>query len=1061
MKSKLMNKKLLICILFCFGLTVYAQRPAFNKSKDLLLAQFDSKPDPDDIHAQAALGSMLLHNDFKGVNYFAVAGAIGRQNGRFIDSDELFDLAFGKSNWTDADENWNKAVNDITSKVIPILRNGGKVWVQEAGQSDITADWVAEAIKAVGGATVKNNVIVVQHSKWNQDQTTPSDLNYVRSKTNYFYIDDGNADFTEQWGDHGPYNTPRYRSRESKWLAQAKSSPNKRARDLWIEADRVVRRRYPEGVPYDWSWMRNNGLDYSDCVENWWILNIGSKADNVSKFWDRYVINTTGSNPDSDSDSDSDSCKGKVFEEKNGIVAVEAEDFVKQTATNDREWFVIGNGGNTPKPDPDGSHASSASKGKYLELLPDTRVTHGDPLVGGVNFSNNPGKAVVDYKVKFNSPGKYFVWVRAYSTGTEDNGVHVGIDGTWPESGTKMQWCKGKNEWTWESKQRTNANHCGEPEKIFINVPTAGVHTVSFSMREDGFEMDKFILSKTYTKPTGKGLNALATNCDSDGDGDNTNSCDAGVITGLNATASTKTSITLAFDEINGASAYELRAWPKGQFTGSINTPKAVAFKSGNSSPLTISGLDAGQEYTLVLRGLCGVGQSTEISQIDATTVPEAPQCDINATITRLNTTAITKTSITLAFDEINGASSYELRAWPKGQFTGSINTPKAVAFKGGNSSPLTISGLDAGQEYTLVLRGLCGVGQSTEISQIDATTVPEAPQCDINTTITGLTATASTKTSITLAFDEINGASSYELRAWPKGQFTGSINTPKAVAFKGGSSSPLTISELDPGQEYTLVLRGLCGVGQSTEISQIDATTKQDKLTDGIYYIQNPQATVRINSPSASVVNQASTSANSARWEITKVNDYYTIKNLRNNEYLEVPFKACEAGETAQNPRVNLATYKEVKSEHQKWTITKIGSDYFISPLHCDKVIDRPKNNSSLLLWQFNVNNTNQNWRIVKANVASRTFDNNINAKNNTVNIFPNPVVDNTFTILLADDTASEISVFDIQGKQVYQKQFKQKTIGLKKTDLGKTGMYFMKIKQGEATIIKKIILQ
>ncbi len=435
--------------------------------------------------------------------------------------------------------------------------------------------------------------------------------------------------------------------------------------------------------------------------------------------------------------------------------------------------------------------------------------------------------------------------------------------------------------------------------------------------------------------------------------------------------------------------------------------------------------------------------------------------CNTSTTITGLNTTAITKTSITLAFDEINGASAYELRAWPKGQFTGSINTPKAVAFKGGNSSPLTISGLDAGQEYILVLRGLCGVGQSTEISRIDAATVPEAPQCDINTTITGLTATASTKTSITLAFDEINGASSYELRAWHKGQFTGSINTPKAVAFKGGSSSPLTISELDPGQQYTLVLRGLCGVGQSTEISQIDATTKQDKLTDGIYYIQNPQATVRINSPSASVVNQTSTSANSARWEITKVNDYYTIKNLRNNEYLEVPFKACEAGETAQNPKVNLATYKEVKGKHQKWTITKIGSDYFISPLHCDKVIDRPKNNSSLLLWQFNVNNTNQNWSIVKANVASRTLDNNINAKNNTVNIFPNPVVDNTFTILLADDTASEISVFDIQGKQVYQKQFKQKTIGLKKTDLGKTGMYFMQIKQGEATIIKKIILQ
>lgn len=48
-------------------------------------------------------------------------------------------------------------------------------------------------------------------------------------------------------------------------------------------------------------------------------------------------------------------------------------------------------------------------------------------------------------------------------------------------------------------------NHCGEPERIFLEVKTTGWHTIHFSMREDGFEFDKFVLSKKYEKPEGEG----------------------------------------------------------------------------------------------------------------------------------------------------------------------------------------------------------------------------------------------------------------------------------------------------------------------------------------------------------------------------------------------------------------------------------------------------------------------------------------------------------------------------------------------------------------------------
>ena len=58
-----------------------------------------------------------------------------------------------------------------------------------------------------------------------------------------------------------------------------------------------------------------------------------------------------------------------------------------------------------------------------------------------------------------------------------------------------MQWCDGKDLWTWASKQRTDANHCGEPYLIYLDVDTKGEHNIQFSMREDGFEFDKFILT--------------------------------------------------------------------------------------------------------------------------------------------------------------------------------------------------------------------------------------------------------------------------------------------------------------------------------------------------------------------------------------------------------------------------------------------------------------------------------------------------------------------------------------------------------------------------------------
>ncbi|MDP8244125.1 MAG: hypothetical protein P9L94_08605 [Candidatus Hinthialibacter antarcticus] len=200
-----------------------------------------------------------------------------------------------------------------------------------------------------------------------------------------------------------------------------------------------------------------------------------------------------------------------IFEESDGLASIEAEHYVSHDLNSVRFWYTV-----TPQnpmgiePDGDGNHAESASGGAYLELLPDTRRTHDDPLISGENFSNTPGQlAILTYKVRFKTPGRYYVWVRAFSTGPEDNGIHVGLDGLWPETGRRMQWCVGKNDWRWESKQRTQENHCGEPYKIYLDINEPGLHSIAFSMREDGFEFDKFVLTidREYT-PKGMGPDA-------------------------------------------------------------------------------------------------------------------------------------------------------------------------------------------------------------------------------------------------------------------------------------------------------------------------------------------------------------------------------------------------------------------------------------------------------------------------------------------------------------------------------------------------------------------------
>ncbi|AWB66152.1 hypothetical protein C2869_06745 [Saccharobesus litoralis] len=184
-----------------------------------------------------------------------------------------------------------------------------------------------------------------------------------------------------------------------------------------------------------------------------------------------------------------------------GFVVIEAEDFASQHLDDKRRWLVFSKQNHEHGyADSDLAHYHDASLGRYIEILPDTRANHSEALIIGENFSSEPGTvAVLTYPVYFAQAGTYYVWARAYSTGSEDNGVHIGLNGQWPETSQRLQLCDGKHVWTWSSAQRVPDNHCGTPRTITLEVPAPGVHTVMISMREDGFELDKLLLTTDET----------------------------------------------------------------------------------------------------------------------------------------------------------------------------------------------------------------------------------------------------------------------------------------------------------------------------------------------------------------------------------------------------------------------------------------------------------------------------------------------------------------------------------------------------------------------------------
>jgi hypothetical protein len=198
-----------------------------------------------------------------------------------------------------------------------------------------------------------------------------------------------------------------------------------------------------------------------------------------------------------------------VFQEVDGAVVIEAEHFHQQTRHMIRRWY-LNSPQHTPTAKPDGDPViiADAGGGAYLEALPDTFVTDDDRAIDGLNLGLHPGAvAVLHYKVHFSKPGRYYLWTRMRSDDEEDNTLNAGLNDEWPASAKCLQFQKHTKAWQWGNVIRDPKGPAFPRLLAWLDVPSAGVHTVMYSMREDGCSFDRFLLTmdKDFAKPVGVG----------------------------------------------------------------------------------------------------------------------------------------------------------------------------------------------------------------------------------------------------------------------------------------------------------------------------------------------------------------------------------------------------------------------------------------------------------------------------------------------------------------------------------------------------------------------------
>jgi uncharacterized repeat protein (TIGR03806 family) len=160
------------------------------------------------------------------------------------------------------------------------------------------------------------------------------------------------------------------------------------------------------------------------------------------------------------------------------LISMEAEHFTTNTSQGGKSWTS--------------STASSPSGGQALIATPDSGAA--------VNTGYTTTSPRLSFDVTFAQSGTYQVWIRGRAGGSvaaDSDSCHVGLDGAAVASADRITGFTASFGWSRATMDNVNAT---------LSVPSAGLHTVNVWMSEDGFVIDKIVLTRDSAfTPTGTG----------------------------------------------------------------------------------------------------------------------------------------------------------------------------------------------------------------------------------------------------------------------------------------------------------------------------------------------------------------------------------------------------------------------------------------------------------------------------------------------------------------------------------------------------------------------------
>lgn len=252
----------------------------------------------------------------------------------------------------------------------------------------------------------------------------------------------------------------------------------------------------------------------------------------------------------------------------------------------------------------------------------------------------------------------------------------------------------------------------------------------------------------------------------------------------LTASPITCNSISLTWSASSGASTYDIYTC-----TGSL-------VGSSSSTNYAVTGLSPSTTYNYQIRASNSCGNSS-FTLCQSTTTPSCPSSP--TTPTGLIATATSCNTIALSWSASSGATDYDIASC-----SGSLITTVS-------GTTCTITGLSASTPYSYMVRANNSAGSSAYSSCEETTT----PSCiSIPTTPAGLTATATSCSTIVLSWSASPGASNYDISSCG-----GSLITTV-------SGTTYTITGLSASTPYSYMVRASNSVGSSPYSSCQGTTT-------------------------------------------------------------------------------------------------------------------------------------------------------------------------------------------------------------------------------------------